>query len=171
MKLTPLLQQQKNKVKLTLLLAIKFQRGLEVELLSSSSPPNRSGWWTTCPGRFTPGKETRYPLYRRVDGPQDRARKMSPPPGFDRVTPHPVASRYSDWAIPDHLPGPAEVNVSSNISTPYTSSECGIPLNTRPILMGLQHSVFLSRIPLSSTPSTRNTSLSIHRRQRTPDTS
>ena len=44
-------------------------------------------WWviTPRPGRFTPGK-TRYPLYRRLGGPQGRSgrgRKISPPPGFD----------------------------------------------------------------------------------------
>jgi hypothetical protein len=46
------------------------------------------GWSTPRPGRFTPGKETRYPLYRRLGGPQvrtDRIRTISPPPppGFD----------------------------------------------------------------------------------------
>ena len=30
------------------------------------------GWWTPRPGRFTPWKETRYPLYRRLGGPQVR---------------------------------------------------------------------------------------------------
>ena len=46
-----------------------------------------------------PGK-TRYPLYRRLGGPQGRSgrmRKISlPPPGFD---PRTVASHYTDWAI------------------------------------------------------------------------
>jgi hypothetical protein len=28
------------------------------------------GWLAPRPGRFTPGKETRYPLYRRLGGPQ-----------------------------------------------------------------------------------------------------
>ena len=49
-----------------------------------------------------PGK-TRYPLYRRLGGPQDRSgrvRKISPPPGFDPRIVHPVARRYTDWAIP-----------------------------------------------------------------------
>ena len=53
---------------------------------------------------FTPGKEP-YPLYRKLGGPQDwsgRVRKISPPPGFDLRTVHPVASRYNDWAIPAH---------------------------------------------------------------------
>jgi hypothetical protein len=45
---------------------------------------------------FTAGK-TRYPLYRRLGGPQCRSgqvRKISPPPGFDPRTFQPVASRW-----------------------------------------------------------------------------
>jgi len=41
---------------------------------------------------FTPGK-SRYPLYRRLGGPQGRSgqvRKISPPAGFDPRTVHPV---------------------------------------------------------------------------------
>jgi len=46
---------------------------------------------------FTPVK-TRYPLYRRLGGPQGRSEqvgKISPPPGFDPRTVKPVASRYT----------------------------------------------------------------------------
>ena len=46
-----------------------------------------------------PGK-IRYPLYRRLGGPQGRsgqARKISPPLGFDPRTIQPVASRYTGW--------------------------------------------------------------------------
>ena len=49
-----------------------------------------------------PGK-TRCPLYRWLSGSQGRSgqvRKISPEPGFDPRTAHPVASRYTDWAIP-----------------------------------------------------------------------
>ena len=49
-----------------------------------------------------PPEKTRYPLYRRLGWPQGRSgrvRKISPPPGFDRRTVQPVASRYTDWAI------------------------------------------------------------------------
>jgi hypothetical protein len=64
-----------------------------------------SGWSNPRSGRFNPGKETRYQLYRRQGGPQGRSgrlRKISPPPGFDPQTVQPVASRYTDWAIPAH---------------------------------------------------------------------
>ena len=50
-----------------------------------------------------PPVKTRNPLYRRLGGLQDlsgRMRKISPPPGFDPRTVQPVASRYTDWAIP-----------------------------------------------------------------------
>jgi hypothetical protein len=56
-----------------------------------------------APAALPPGK-TRYPLYRRLGGPQGRSgrvRKISPPPGFDLRTVQPIAS-----AIPTELPGP-----------------------------------------------------------------
>ena len=53
------------------------------------------------PGRSLPPGKTRYPLYRRLCGPQGRSgqvRKISPPPGFDPRTVQPVASRYTGYA-------------------------------------------------------------------------
>ena len=53
---------------------------------------------------LTPGM-TRYPLYRRLGGPQGRSgrvRKISPPLGFDPRTVQLVASRYTNYAIPAH---------------------------------------------------------------------
>ena len=44
----------------------------------------------------------RYPLFRRLGGPQGRSgqvRKILPPPGFDPRTVQPVASLYSGHAI------------------------------------------------------------------------
>jgi hypothetical protein len=55
------------------------------------------------PAAFTPAKVTRYPLYRKLGGPQGRSgrvRKISPPPGFDPRTVQPVAIRYTDYTIP-----------------------------------------------------------------------
>ena len=52
-----------------------------------------------------PSWKTRHPLYRRQGRPQGRSgrvRKISPPQGFDPRTVQPVASRYTDWAIPAH---------------------------------------------------------------------
>ena len=57
-------------------------------------------WSTPRPDRFTPGKEFRFPLYRRPGGSQGRpgsVRKIWPPlPGFD---PRP----YTDYTIPATL--------------------------------------------------------------------
>jgi hypothetical protein len=55
-----------------------------------------------APAALPPGK-TRYPLYRRLGGTQGRSglvRKNSPKPAFDPRTVQPIASRYTDWAIP-----------------------------------------------------------------------
>ena len=71
--------------------------------LPSSSALDVGGWSTPHPGRFIPGKETRYPLYRRLGGPHGRSGRMgniSSPLGFDLRTAQPVASRYTDGAIP-----------------------------------------------------------------------
>ena len=64
----------------------------------------RWGWVVSSTLRplYPPGK-TRYPLYGRLGRPQGRSgrvRKISPPPGFDTRTVQPVASRYTDCAIP-----------------------------------------------------------------------
>ena len=62
-----------------------------------------------------PGK-TRYPLYRRLCGPQGRCGKYRPPPGFDLRTVQPVASRYTDWAT-----RPQPNKMLSKISLPQKS--------------------------------------------------
>ena len=53
------------------------------------------------PGRTLPPGKTRYPLYRKLGGPQSRSgqvRKISTPPGFDPRTVQPVGSSYTDYA-------------------------------------------------------------------------
>ena len=57
-----------------------------------------------APAALPPGM-TPYPLYRSLGRPQGRSgrvRKISPPPGFDPRTVQPVASSYTDYAIPAH---------------------------------------------------------------------
>ena len=76
------------------------------------------GWLTPRPGRFTPGKETRYPSHRILRGPQrqsGRVGKILPPLGFDPRTVQPVASRFADRAIPAHQSG------CSNLDKPTPS--------------------------------------------------
>ena len=59
-----------------------------------------------APTALPPGK-TRYPLYRRLGGPQGRSgrvRKISPPAqGLDPRNVQRVASRYNDRAIVAHM--------------------------------------------------------------------
>ena len=57
-----------------------------------------------APAALPPGK-TWYPLYRSLGGPQawsEQVQKISPPPGSDPRTFNPVASRYTNCAIPAH---------------------------------------------------------------------
>jgi len=49
--------------------------------------------------------KTRYPLYRRLAGPQGQSgqvQKISPPLGFDPRIVHPVVSRCTNYTIPAH---------------------------------------------------------------------
>jgi hypothetical protein len=60
-----------------------------ISTLSSTSDLDKDGWLTPRSSRITPGKETRYPLYIRLGGPQDqsgRMRNILPPPEFDPPT-------------------------------------------------------------------------------------
>ena len=81
-----------------------------------------------APAALPPGK-TRYALYRRLGRPQGRSgrvRKISPPPVFDRWTVQPVASRYTDCAIPAPslatiLTVKARLKLVHNLSSPWRS--------------------------------------------------
>ena len=58
-------------------------------------------WSAARPGGTLPPGNTRYPLYRRLGGPQGRSGqvcKISSPPGFDPWTVHPLASHNTDYA-------------------------------------------------------------------------
>ena len=90
-----------TKIKVTLEQAMKAQRGSRgiAVLFLYHRRYMEGGWSTPHPGRFTHWKETRYSLYWRIDGPQERSGrvlKISPPPGFEPRTVQPVASRYTD---------------------------------------------------------------------------
>jgi hypothetical protein len=79
-----------------------------ISTLSLTSLLDWSWWLTSRPGRFTslhPGKETWYPLYRRLVGPRGRSErvwKIWPLQGFDPRTVQPVASRLTEYAFPAH---------------------------------------------------------------------
>ena len=55
-------------------------------------------WSAARPGRTLPPAKTRYPLYRRLGGPQGRSGQAEnlAPPGLDPRIVQPVVSRYTD---------------------------------------------------------------------------
>jgi hypothetical protein len=58
-----------------------------------------------APVALPTGKRPRYPLCRRLGGPQGRSErvlKISPTPGLDPWTVQPIANGYTDYAIPVH---------------------------------------------------------------------
>ena len=66
--------------------------------LSLTSALNGVGGQCHAPAALPPGK-IRYPLYRRLGGPQGLSRQVwqiSPLPGFDPRTVQTVASRHTD---------------------------------------------------------------------------
>ena len=77
-------------------------------ILSLTSALDGGGWLTSRPGRFTPRKQIRYPVYKRIGEPHSRSgrvRKVSPPTGFDLHTVQLAASR-----LPTELSRPTFVN-------------------------------------------------------------
>jgi hypothetical protein len=98
----------KVKVKCTLVQAVRLctgrtahreSRGIAIPFLDHGT---RKGWGSALRlGRsLLPGK-TRYPLYRRLGGPQGpsgQERKILTPPGFDSRSIQPVANRCIDCA-------------------------------------------------------------------------
>ena len=102
------LQRSKKKVKCNLVQALRLctgrtahRRSRGIALLFLDRGIRRGEGSASRPGRsLLPGK-TRYPLYRKLGGPQGRSGqvwKISSPPGFDPRTIQPVASRYTDYA-------------------------------------------------------------------------
>jgi hypothetical protein len=74
--------------------------------LSLTLALDEGGWSTSRPRPGTTGKQTRYPLYRRLGGPQGRSaqvQKTSPPLRFDPRTVQPVPSRCSDSEVPGQV--------------------------------------------------------------------
>ena len=72
--------------------------------LSLTSDLDGGGWLKPRSGRFTPGKETKYSLYRAPE-PVWTVRKILPPPEFDPLSVKLVANHYTGWAIAIHQHG------------------------------------------------------------------
>ena len=88
-------------------------------------PALDSGWSTPRPGRLTPRKETRYPLYRRLDGPQGwsgRVRKTSPSTGIR--SPYRPARNESLYRL--SYPGPLREMVTKEIAMGKLCHRCAV---------------------------------------------
>ena len=96
-----------KKVKCTLVQALRLCTGRTahggsrgIALPFHDSGTRRGEGSVSRPGRSLLSGKTRYPLYRRLGGPQGlsgRAENLAPPK-FDPRTIQPVASRYTDYA-------------------------------------------------------------------------
>ena len=66
--------ETRQKVKFILVQAMKAQREqMYSSTLSLTSALDKAGWLTPRPGLFIPGKESWYPVYRRLGGPWRRS--------------------------------------------------------------------------------------------------
>ena len=76
------------------------------------------GWSTPRHGRFNRGKENRYPLHKRLDGPRTGLNgrgKSPPPPGYDPRTVQP--ERFATgWTVRLSNPGGGEMVSKTNYS-------------------------------------------------------
>ena len=72
--------------------------GRGIVILSHDRGTRRGEWPASRARRSLPTGKTRYPLYRRLDGPQARSGRpeILAPPGFDSRTVQPVVNRYTD---------------------------------------------------------------------------
>jgi hypothetical protein len=70
--------------------------------LPSTSALDVGGWSTLRPGRINPRKDPVFIVKKAgwAPGPVWRGAEYLDPPGFDSRTVQPVASHYTDWAIP-----------------------------------------------------------------------
>ena len=88
------------KVKVTLQPALKEQKGCKIYRYSFFNLRSLDGVgsYRHAPAALPPGKETRYPLFRRLGGHQGwsgRARKILPPTGIRSRTVQPVANLFN----------------------------------------------------------------------------
>lgn len=96
--------EKKEEVNFTLEQDINAQRRSRVQPYSLINLGARCVWWATPHlDHFTPDKETRYPLHKRLGGSRyrhGRVRQISSPRRSYPQTVHPVTSSCTGWDIP-----------------------------------------------------------------------
>jgi len=70
----------------------------DIALLFLDHGTRRGEWSASRPDRSLTPRKIRYPLYRRLGGPQGWSGQVRKTQGFDPRTVQPVASRYTDYA-------------------------------------------------------------------------
>jgi hypothetical protein len=101
-------------------------------ILPSTSALEVVGGQRHAPAALPPGK-TRYPvvLYRRLGGtpgPVWTGAKTRLPPGFDPRTVQPLASHYTDRAIPAHFLSVGRIEISFVVNVQRSSCRVSIIL-------------------------------------------
>ena len=85
---------------------MKAQRGSRDIALLFLLPGIGRGWSSMPhPSCLTPGKETRFPMYRKLvrsHGQSGWVRRILPAPGLDPQTDQQAASSYTDYITPAH---------------------------------------------------------------------
>jgi hypothetical protein len=95
--------------------------GSGIALLFHDGGTRRRRVVSSMPRPPLPLGKTRYPLYRRLGGPQGRSgqvRKISSPPGFDPQSIQSVVSRYTDWATQPTYTHIVHFNIYQQASNP-----------------------------------------------------
>jgi len=95
----------------------------------------RMGGKRNDPVALPPGKP-RYAFNRRLDGPQGRCgrmRKISPPSAFNPRTVQPVASSYTEYAIPAHNQQEQKRRFPTGVQTLPSLRDSYVPGSPAPI--------------------------------------
>ena len=109
--------------------ALRESRGIALLCFQTSALEGGEGS-ASRPSRFLPLGKTRYPLYKRLGGPQGRSGrwKISPTQGLDRRTVQPIAQSLYLLSYPAHNKKVNNTKISSYI-VPQLRSVCTVFLD------------------------------------------
>jgi hypothetical protein len=113
--------------------------------LSLTSALDGCEWSTFRPGRSLPPGKTRYPLYRRLGGPQGRSGqvwKMSLLPGFDLRPVQPVAQSLYGLSYRAHWTQDGQVKFSTETCMVCSVGHVAISIRRKYVLSVTQQSAY-----------------------------